>query len=153
MKVSELRNLWEGRRASLRKLAEGVPEGREDCRAAPGVMSIGDHILHVLSAEKTAIDALTTTPGVWEWRTGIDSSTYPKREDILAILDKQTARGREYFDKLTDVQLADKVKLPWGDEPTLEGFWVQWFTHDSHHAGSIVATMRAEGIEPPNIWG
>ncbi len=153
MKVSELRSLWEGRRASLRKLAEGVPEGREDCRAAPGVMSLADHILHVLSAEKTAIDALTTTTGVWEWQTGIDSAAYPERKDILSILDAQTARGREYFAKLTDEELAARVKLPWGDEPSLEGFWVQWFMHDSHHVGSIVATMRAGGIEPPNLWG
>lgn len=153
MNVSELRNLWEGRRANLRKLAEGIPEGKEGCRAAPGVMSLADHVLHVLSAEKTAIDALMVTPGVWEWRTGIDSASYPKREDILSVLDARTAKGREYFDKLTDDKLAEKVKLPWGDEPTLEAFWVQWFMHDAHHAGSIVATMRAEGIEPPNIWG
>jgi len=153
MKVAELRQMWESRRASLRKLVQGFPEGREDCAAAPGVMSIGDHVLHVLSAEKTALDALTVTPGVWTWGTGIDSAHYPKRDDIVRALDEQTAKGRDYFAKLSEEQLADTVKLPWGEEYSLEGFWVRWMAHDAHHIGSIVSAMRAGGIEPPNIWG
>ncbi|MDQ7793761.1 MAG: DinB family protein [bacterium] len=152
MKPAELRRLWEDRRAGLRKLAEAVPEGCEDQRAGPGTFSITAHILHLLSAEKTALDALTVTPGKWEWRTGIDSEHYPRRGDVLAILDEQTARARNYFGALTEEQMAATVKLPWGVEPTIEVLWVMWLTHDAHHCGSIVASMRAGGIEPPEIW-
>lgn len=153
VKVTELRKEWEGRRATLRKLVEGIPEGREDYCPAPGVMSLAGHALHILSAEKTAIDAMTVTPGKWEWATGIDAAHYPKREDVLGVLDRQSEVTRAYFDSLTDDMLTSPIKLPWGAEPTVEVFWLQWLTHDAHHCGNIITTMRAGGIEPPNVWG
>ena len=153
MKPDELRGLWEDRRTVLRKLAEGLPDGREGYAPVPEAMSLAGHILHVVSAEKTAVDALTVTPGKWEWHTGIDPTHFPQREDILSAMDRQSAVTRAYLDGLTPEKLAAKVKLPWGSEPTVEVFWVQWLTHDAHHCGSVVAGMRAGGMVPPNIWG
>jgi uncharacterized damage-inducible protein DinB len=153
VKTTELVRIWEERRANLRKLAEGIPEGREGYAIAPGLMSLGGHVLHILSAEKTAVDALTVTPGKWVWETGIDPVHYPSRQDIFAALERQSAETRKYLQSLSDARLAEQIKLPWGGEMTVEVFWVHWMTHDAHHCGSLVATMRAGGIEPPNIWG
>jgi len=149
----ELLGIWEGRQAALRKLAEGIPEGQEGCRAAPGTMSLAEQVLHVISSEKTLRDVLTVTPGKWEWQTGIDAEHYPKRGDLLEVMDRESAETRNYLGSLTDGDLKTTVKPPWGGENTLEVMWVEWFTHDAHHCGSIVSTMRAGGIEPPNIWG
>jgi uncharacterized damage-inducible protein DinB len=136
----------------MRKLAEGLADGNEGCRAAPGTMSVAEHILHVLSAEKTAIDAMTVTPGKWEWRTGIDVERYPGRAGLLAAIEEQTSAATAYFAGLTAAKLAETVKLPWGSEPSVEVFWVQWFGHDAHHCGSAVSCLRACGVQPPNVW-
>jgi len=152
MKPSELRQLWQDRRDTMRKLAGGLAEGNEQCRAAPGTMSVAEHILHALSAEKTAIDAITVTPGKWEWHTGIDAEHYPGLTGLRAAIDKQSAAAAEYFAGLSEDALAARVKLPWGPEPSVEVFWVQWFEHDAHHSGSAVSSLRACGIQPPNIW-
>jgi len=153
MQPSELRSLWERRRATLRRLIEGIPEGHEAICAAPGAMPLVDHALHILSSEKTAVDALTVTPGQWQWETGIDSKHYPTQEAALRVLEEQTARTAEYFANLTPEKMVETIKLPWGEEPTVEAFWVGWLTHDAHHCGSMIATMRAGGIEPPGVWG
>ena len=145
--------MWEERRAILRKLAESIPEGKESFAVAPGVMSLAGHILHVLSAEKTALDALTVTPGKWDFKTEINPENYPRREDVLRVLDEQTVRAREYFDALTEEKMAEMVKLPWNKEYTIEVLWLEWMVHDAHHCGSFLTTMRAAGLKPPNIWG
>lgn len=152
MKPSDLQRLWQERRDSLRKIADGLNEAELGARASPGTMSVAEHILHVLSAEKTAIEAFTTTPGIWEWRTGIDAQSYPGKAGVVAAIEQQSAKAKQYFAGLTEDKLAERVRLPWGSEPTLEGFWVQWFLHEAHHCGSAVSALRACGTQPPEIW-
>ncbi len=152
MTSKELLHEWEQCRAGLRKLAEAIPPGKESLAPVPGAMSLGDHVLHIASSDKTAADALTTTPGKWDWDTGLDTKRYPKLQDILTVLDEQSARIRAYLSSLTDAALASKIKTPWG-ETTVELFFFSWITHEAHHRGSLVTSLRVAGVTPPNIWG
>ena len=152
MEVTTLVRRWEDVRAATRKLAEAIPPGKESFRPAEGAMPLGEHILHVVSGEKTVVDAHTTTPGVWEWKLGVDIEHYPTVRDILQVLDEQTERTRDYFSSLCDADLTTKVKLPWGDEWTLDELWHVWLIHEAHHRGNVITTLRVAGVEPPAIY-
>ncbi len=115
-------------------------------------MSLGAQVLHVASADKTAVDALTVTPGKWEWRTGVDAEHYPAVQDILAVLDEQSAKTRAYLASLGDAGVTAKIKAPWA-EMTTEQFFVDWMIHEAHHRGNLVTSLRVAGVTPPNIWG
>jgi uncharacterized damage-inducible protein DinB len=152
MDIGSLIRRWEDIRATTRKLAEAIPPGREGYRPVEGVMPLGEHFLHVVSSEKTAVDAFTDTPGQWEWKTGVDLEHYPTGADILRALDEQSEKTRAYFSGLKDADLVQKVKLPWGDEWTLDEMWYVWLFHEVHHRGSVITTMRVAGITPPRVY-
>lgn len=151
MNTKVLLERWEASRGALRKVAEGIPPGKESFRPAPETMTLGELVLHVASAEKTLVDALTVTPGKWEWKTGIDLEHYPKVKDILGVVDRQTEVTRKYLEGLKDADLAARVKTPWS-EPTLDDLWHEWIFHEVHHRGNLVTGLRVAGVAPPNIW-
>ncbi len=152
MSQKDVLRRWEESRQGLRKLAEGIPEGKEGFRPAPETMSLGELVLHCVSAEKTAVDALTGAAPKWEWNQGLDLAHYPTKKDILGALDRQTAATKRYLEGLSDADLAKKVKLPWGAEMTLDDFWHEWMFHEVHHRGNLVTGLRVAGVTPPNIW-
>lgn len=142
---------WETSRKALRAIAAGIPAGKEGSRPAPEVMPLGEQVLHVISAEKAARDALTVTPGKWEWNTGIDLEHYPTMKDILGVLDRETEATGRYLGGLSDEDLAAPLKLPWG-ETTVGGLWMSWIFHEVHHRGGLAVSLRVAGVVPPNIW-
>lgn len=144
---------WESCRADTRKVAAAIPEGREDFSPAPGAMSLGAHILHVISAERTALNALTATPGKWEWDTGIDLKHYPKIKDILGILDEESVGFRKYLAGLKPADLDKVAGMPWAPKETVGDLWLDWIIHETHHRANVITSMRVAGITPPNIWG
>jgi uncharacterized damage-inducible protein DinB len=152
MKDQDLRRRWERSREALRAIAAGIPPGQEDFRPAPGTMSLGEHALHAASAERTARQALTTTPGQWEWQIGIDLKHYPEIDSILAVLDAETELTRAYMGNLGPPDLARLVKTPWGAEITIEDLWYEWILHEVHHRGNLVTSLRVLGVTPPSIW-
>ncbi|MDP2873534.1 MAG: DinB family protein [Bacillota bacterium] len=152
MDVKRMIRRWESSRAAMRKLAHAVPQGKEGFRPAEGSMSVGEMILHVLSGEKTAVDAFTVTPGVWEWQTGLDIEHYPTIGSIIEAMDRQTGATRAHFLTLSDADLAQTVKLPWGAEWTLDDLWYEWTVHEIHHRGSIITALRMIGTAPPNLY-
>lgn len=142
---------WEQSRAAFRKLAEAIPAGKEGFRPTPETMSLVELVLHVASAEKTAVDALTVTPGQWHWDTGLDAKHYPTIDKALAALDHQTEETRRYLAGLTDDDLASKVKAPWA-ETTVEDLFYEWIIHEVHHRGNLITTLRLAGIKPPSVY-
>jgi len=152
MRTKDLVRRWESGRQALRTIAAGIPSGREGFCPAPETMSLGELVLHAVSAEKTARDALTVTPGQWEWKTGINLERYSKIADILAVLDAETEMTRKYLTGLSDADLAQTIKTPWGAEMTIEDLWYEWLGHEIHHRGNLVTGLRVLGVAPPSIW-
>jgi uncharacterized damage-inducible protein DinB len=136
----------------MRKLAEAVPAGQESFRPAEGTMSIGEAFLHVISGEKTAVDAFTATPGVWQWDTGLDIGHFPTMEKVIGAMDRQTEATRQYLSTLTDADLGTVIKMPWGAEMSIDDIWHEWTVHEIHHRGSIITALRILGVTPPNLY-
>lgn len=151
MDSKTLLHRWEQSRAAFRKLAEGIPPGKEGFRPTPETMSLVELVLHVASAEKTAVDALTVTPGQWNWETDLDPKNYPTIDKALAALDRQTEATRRYLAGLADDDLATAVKAPWA-EVTVEGLFYDWIIHEVHHRGNLITVLRSAGIKPPSVY-
>lgn len=49
-------------------------------------MSLAALALHVVSADKTAVGALTGKTAKWEWDTGINAEKYPTLDAVLGAL-------------------------------------------------------------------
>ncbi len=152
MGAKQLLGHWEANRAKTRKIGAAIPAGREGFRPAPETMALGEQILHVASAERTAREALTGRSAKWEFNLGVDLAHYPTIEQILAVLDQETQATRRYLAGLTDQDLAAKVDLPWGEEMTLGDLWYEWVFHEIHHRGSLVTGLRVAGVTPPSVW-
>jgi hypothetical protein len=104
--------MWEQSREMTRKLAGAIPPGKEVFRAASGAMPAGLQVLHCISAERTAVAALTGPDGRWEWDQGLGLEHYPTVESILKALEEQTEATRRYFAGLSDEDLRREVRVP-----------------------------------------
>ncbi|HEY3313696.1 MAG TPA: DinB family protein [Bacillota bacterium] len=142
---------WEQSRAAFRKLAEGIPPGKEGFRPTPETMSLVELVLHVASAEKTAVDALTVMPGQWKWETGLDAKHYPTIDQALDALDRQSGETRKYLAALSDDDVASRVRTPWA-ETTIEDLFYDWIIHEVHHRGNLITTLRLAGVKPASVY-
>lgn len=151
MQVKTLVERWDDVSSSMRKLAVAIPPGKEGFRPAPGAMALAEQVLQCASAERTAIDAFTVTPGEWVWNKGYNLDNYPTIEAVLELYDRQREATRRYLEGLDEAKLAEVVRLPWGPEWTIEHLWWEWIVHQAHHRGSLVVGLRVAGVEPPDI--
>ncbi len=153
MDAKTLLEMWDGNRKAFRQVVAGIPKGKENFEPGPGSMSLAALALHVVSADKTAVDALSGKTAKWEWDTGVNPSKYATVDGILGVLDAQTEETRKFIAGLGDAGIAKTAALPWGGSWTMERFWLEWILHETHHRGNLITGLRAAGVTPPNIWG
>ena len=143
--AKELVAAWERAAADIIDVAEAMPEERYDFKPTPEMRTFGDQLVHVAGIVQRFID---TAKGA-KSEAGEAHKTMPKAE-VVGLLKQTFQNGREIFASLTDAQMLEPVKFPFGDRVvTRYGFWMGPIYAVADHYGQLVVYLRLNNIVPP----
>jgi uncharacterized damage-inducible protein DinB len=143
--AKELSAIWDRATTDIIDVAEAMPEDRYDFKPTPEVQAFGDQLVHVAGVVQRFID---TAKGV-KSESGQPHKTLTKAE-VVGLLKQTFQAGKENFVSLTDAQLLEPVKYPFGDRMvTRYGFWIGPIYQIANHYGQLVVYLRLNDIVPP----
>jgi uncharacterized damage-inducible protein DinB len=143
--AKELSATWDRAAGDIIDVAEAMPEERYDFKPTPEVSTFRDQLVHVAGVVQRFID---TAKGA-KSEAGQPHETMPKAE-VVSLLKQTFQNGREIFASLTDAQMLESVKFPFGDRMvTRYGFWMGTIYPVADHYGQLVVYLRLNDIVPP----
>lgn len=142
--VKELVATWQRAATDLIDVAEAMPEPKYDYKPTPEIATFRDQLVHVTGIAQRFIDSAK----------GTKSAEHPHKAmtkaDVIALLKQTLQTGQETLGSLTDAQLLEQVKFPFGDRMvTRFTFWQGPLYQLRNHHGQLVVYLRMNGIVPP----
>jgi uncharacterized damage-inducible protein DinB len=124
-------------------IAEVMPAEKYGFKPTPEISSFGDQLVHVTGITQRFID---TAKG-----TKTDAAHHGMaKPEIIGLLKKTFQSAQEMITPLTDAQLLEPVKFPFGDRiVTRATFWQGPLYQIRNHHGQLVVYLRMNGIVPP----
>jgi uncharacterized damage-inducible protein DinB len=125
-------------------IAEVMPADKYGFKPAPDVSSFGDQLVHVAGIVQRFIDSAKGTKTEAPHHAGMT------KPEIIALLKKTFQAAQDTITPLTDAQLLEPVKFPFGDRTvTRATFWQGPMYQIRNHYGQLVIYLRLNGIVPP----
>src|SRR5262252_8500737 len=125
-------------------VAEVMPAEKYGYKPVPEMSSFGEQLVHVAGITQRFIDAAKGT------KTEATSHGTMAKPEIVALLKKTFQGAQETIAPLTDAQLLEPVKFPFGDRTvTRATFWQGPLYQIRNHHGQLVVYLRLNGIVPP----
>jgi uncharacterized damage-inducible protein DinB len=134
---------YESIRNYTSEVLAAMPEAGAGFRPAPGLRSFADLARHVISAERTLLQALRE--GVWVWDQGVTEEAWPTLASVRDLLDRTTGEGLALY---RSEDPGRPLVASWGTFP-LRHFLFEWLVHEAHHRGQMVTYLRLSGVRPP----
>jgi uncharacterized damage-inducible protein DinB len=143
--AKEILAAWERAAADITDVAEAMPEERYDFKPTPDIRTFSDQLVHVAGVVQRFIDTAKGT----KRESGDAHKTMPKAE-VVRLLKETFQEGKEMIGSLTDAQLLEQVKFPFGDRMvTRYGFWMGPLYQVANHYGQLIVYLRLNDIVPP----
>ena len=125
-------------------VAEAMPAEKYGYKPTPEISSFGEQLVHVAGITQRFIDTAKGT------KTEATSHGTMAKPEIVALLKKTFQGAQEMIAPLTDAQLLEPVKFPFGDRTvTRATFWLGPLYQIRNHHGQLVVYLRMNGIVPP----
>ena len=125
-------------------VAEVMPAEKYGYKPTPEVSSFGDQLVHVAGITQRFIDAAKGT------KTDVAHHGAMTKPEVIALLKKTFQSAQEMMASLTDAQLGEPMKFPFGDRTvTRATFWQGPLYQIRNHHGQLVVYLRMNGIVPP----
>jgi len=125
-------------------VAEVMPAEKYGYKPTPEISSFGDQLVHVAGITQRFID---TTKGT---KTEAAHHGAMAKPEVIGLLKKTFQSAQEMITPLTDAQLLEPVKFPFGDRTvTRATFWQGPLYQIRNHHGQLVVYLRMNGIVPP----
>ena len=125
-------------------VAEVMPAEKYSYKPTPDISSFGDQLVHVAGITQRFID---TAKGI---KTEPAHHGPMAKPEVIALLKKTFQSAQEMITPLTDAQLLEPVKFPFGDRTvTRATFWQGPLYQIRNHHGQLVVYLRMNGIVPP----
>ena len=141
--VKELVATWQRAATDLIDVAEAMPEQKYDYKPTPEIGTFRDQLVHVTGIAQRFIDSAKGTKSEHSHK----AMTKP---EVIALLKQTLQAGQETLGSLTDAQLLEPVKFPFGDRMvTRFTFWMGPLYQFRNHHGQLVVYLRMNGIVPP----
>ena len=125
-------------------VAEAMPADKYGYKPTPEISSFGDQLVHVAGVTQRFID---TAKGTKTEAAHHGAMTKP---EVIALLKKTFQTAQDMINQLTDAQLGEPMKFPFGDRTvTRATFWQGPLFQIRNHYGQLVVYLRMNGIVPP----
>jgi uncharacterized damage-inducible protein DinB len=142
--TSELAAGFQRAATDIIDIAEAMPAEKYGYKPTPEIYSFGDQLVHVAGIVQRFVD---TSKGV---KTEAGHHGAMAKPEVIALLKKTFQSGQDSLAQLTDAQLLEPVKFPFGDRTvTRFTFWQGPLYQLRNHHGQLVVYLRMNGIVPP----
>lgn len=143
--VKEIVATWQRAGTDIIDVAEAMPEEKYGYKATPEIATFRDQLVHLAGVTQRFIDTAKGTKS----EAGHPHATMTKAE-VIALLKQTLQAGQEMLGSLTDAQLLEQVKFPFGNRMvTRFTFWQGPLYQVRNHHGQLVVYLRLNGIVPP----
>jgi uncharacterized damage-inducible protein DinB len=142
--VKELVAGWQRATTDLIDVAQAMPEEKYAFKPTPEIYTFREQLVHMAGTTQRFIDTAK----------GTKSEAHPHavmtKAEVIALLKQTFQTGQEMLGSLTDAQLLEQVKFPFGDRMvTRFTFWQGPLYQVRNHHGQLVIYLRLNGIVPP----
>jgi uncharacterized damage-inducible protein DinB len=125
-------------------VAEAMPAEKYGYKPTPEISSFGEQLVHVAGITQRFIDAAKGT------KTEAAHHGAMAKPEVIDLLKKTFQSAQDTIAPLTDAQLLEPVKFPFGDRTvTRATFWQGPLFQIRNHYGQLVVYLRMNGIVPP----
>jgi len=125
-------------------IAEAMPPEKYGYKPTPEMSIFGDQLTHVAMIVQRFVD---TSKGV---KTEAAHEHAMAKPELIALLKKTFQGAQDTVAQLSDSQLLEPVKFPFGDRTvTRFTFWQGPLYQMRNHHGQLVVYLRMNGIVPP----
>ena len=125
-------------------VAEAMPADKYGYKPTPEISSFGEQLAHVAGITQRFVDAAKGT------KTEAPHHAATTKREIMELLKKTFQSAQDMINPLTDAQLLEPVKFPFGDRTvTRATFWQGPLYQIRNHHGQLVVYLRMNGIVPP----
>jgi hypothetical protein len=143
--AQELVATWERTAANMIDVAEVMPEERYDFKPTPEVRTFREQLVHVAGTVQRFIDSADGTKSESE-----PAQKTMTKAEVVQLLTEKFQAGKARIGALTDAQMVEPVKFPFGDRMLSRyGFWMGPIQDATDHYGQLVIYLRLNGIVPP----
>lgn len=143
--VKELVAGWQRAATDIIDVAEAMPEEKYAYKPTAELSTFREQLVHVAGATQRFIDTAKGT----KIEAGQPHKAMTKAE-VIALLKQTLQTGQEMLGSLTDAQLLEQVKFPFGNRMvTRFTFWQGPLYQVRNHHGQLVVYLRLNGIVPP----
>ena len=141
----ELVATWQRAAAEIIDIAEAMPADKYAYKPTPDMSTFGDQLVHVAGITQRFIDSAKGTKS-----DAAQAHKTMTKPEVISLLKQTFQTGQEMLASLSDAQLLDPVKFPFGDRTvTRVTFWQGPFYQIRNHYGQLVVYLRMNGIVPP----
>ena len=141
----ELVATWQRAAAEIIDIAEAMPADKYAYKPTPDMSTFGDQLVHVAGITQRFIDSAKGTKS-----DAAQAHKTMTKPEVISLLKQTFQTGQEMLASLSDAQLLEPVKFPFGDRTvTRVTFWQGPFYQIRNHYGQLVVYLRMNGIVPP----
>ena len=143
--VKELVAVWQRAATDILDVAEAMPEEKYAYKPVPEVSTFREQLVHVAGATQRFIDTAKGTKS-----DAAHAHATMTKAEVIALVKQTLQTGQEMLGSLTDAQLLEQVKFPFGNRMvTRFAFWQGPLYQVRNHHGQLVVYLRLNGIVPP----
>jgi len=125
-------------------VAEAMPAEKYGYKPTAEIATFGDQLVHVAGVTQRFVDAARGT------KTDAGHHDAMAKPEVITLLKKTFQSAQEMITPLTDAQILEPVKFPFGDRTvTRATFWQGPLYQIRNHHGQLVVYLRMNGIVPP----
>ena len=141
--VKEIVATWQRAATDLIDVAEAMPEQKYDYKPTPEIATFRDQLVHLTGIAQRFIDSAKGTKNEHPHKV-------MTKAEVIGELKQTLQTGQEMLGSLTDAQLLEQVKFPFGDRMVSRfTFWQGPLYQFRNHHGQLVVYLRMNGIVPP----
>ena len=157
--ASDLAAAFRQVRGNTIHIAREIPEDKYDFKAAPGIRTAGQTLVHVALAPRLQLhlqrnrisDLQTVNFMELIGPLAAEEGKARTKAEIIALLVSEGSSFASYVEALTEAFLAETVKMSPGAQPATKTRFEMLMSvkeHEMHHRGQLMVLQRMMGLTP-----